>query len=369
MLIRGNAAVGPRTGLAVVVVPFGDDCFERSQQERCDFGRYAPRPRRSGTVPILGPCESASASQHLHPGAPSSLTRDEEPLLSHVAQEMVDMLVAENLQTREGVKDALGMELHPSLFPTLMQHLQAIVRHFFEDEKPKPQAPYTHFVEQTLAMLRLFLDRVTEPLDERTKFELTSLLIDFARYTNKLAAMSESQHAAGNIKYWMAQMCEIAARRECSISRPNVSMLLLEYLLSWAADVPLVSRIGSRRFLRSLMPALADVLHDFGRAGSQPCRPRPPCSVPSEHVAASRRSQDHASTRPLPRTRTGQRHHLPTQLQPLSHLLLRHHRLGRGGRGECPFHSRNSVAHLRRSPCRIRRVRTRRERHGMRRTM
>lgn len=154
-------------------------------------------------------------------------------------QEMVDMLVADDLQTREGVKDALGIELDASLVPVLLKHLRTIVDHFFVDDVPRPQPPYTHFLEQTLYMLRLFLDRMTGPLDTATKNELTVLLLDFARYTNKLGSMPESQQSAVKIKYWMAQMCELGSRREC-FPHADAPIRLLDYQLGWAAEVHLV---------------------------------------------------------------------------------------------------------------------------------
>ncbi|OAV97573.1 hypothetical protein PTTG_26002 [Puccinia triticina 1-1 BBBD Race 1] len=81
-------------------------------------------------------------------------------------QEMVDLLVADDLRMREGVKDALGTELHTALFPILLKHLKSIVAHFFEHKRAKPQSPFSHFIEQAISMLRLFFERIVEPLAE-----------------------------------------------------------------------------------------------------------------------------------------------------------------------------------------------------------
>ncbi|PLW05507.1 hypothetical protein PCASD_23830, partial [Puccinia coronata f. sp. avenae] len=169
-------------------------------------------------------------------------------------QEMVDLLVADDLRMREGVKDALGTELHTSLFPILLKHLRSIVAHFFENERAKPQSPFSHFIEQAISMLRLFFERIVEPLSEQTSERVSALLIDFVRYTNRLGSLgSDYQPIATRIKYKMAQLCELIVNhkdRPPLINNPAVKNQMIDYFLAWATNVNMVSCISAEEASR-----------------------------------------------------------------------------------------------------------------------
>jgi hypothetical protein len=128
---------------------------------------------------------------------------------------MVDLLVADDLRMREGVKDALGTELHTSLFPILLKNLQSIVAHFFENERATPQSPFSHFIKQAISMLRLFFERIGEPLSEQTSERVSALLIDFV-------------------------LCELIVNhkdRPPLINNPAVKNQMIDYFLAWATNV------------------------------------------------------------------------------------------------------------------------------------
>ncbi|PLW39261.1 hypothetical protein PCASD_05356 [Puccinia coronata f. sp. avenae] len=143
-------------------------------------------------------------------------------------QEMVDLLVADDLRMREGVKDALGTELHTSLFPILLKHLQSIVAHFFENERATPQSPFSHFIKQAISMLRLFFERIGEPLSEQTSESVSALLIDFV-------------------------LCELIVNhkdRPPLINNPAVKNQMIDYFLAWATNVNMVSCISAEEASR-----------------------------------------------------------------------------------------------------------------------
>ncbi|KAA1136272.1 Ras GTPase activating protein ira2 [Puccinia graminis f. sp. tritici] len=169
-------------------------------------------------------------------------------------QEMVDLLVADDLRMREGVKDALGTELNTALFPILLKHLKSIVAHFFENDRVKPQSPFSHFIEQAISMLRLFFERISEPLSELTSERVCSLLIDFTRYTNRLGNLgSEFQAIATRIKYKMAQLCELIVAHKDRIpliTNPVVKNQMIDYFLAWATNVNMVSCISAEEASR-----------------------------------------------------------------------------------------------------------------------
>lgn len=169
-------------------------------------------------------------------------------------QEMVDLLVADDLRMREGVKDALGMELNTALFPILLKHLRSIVAHFFDNDRPKPQSPFTHFIEQAISMLRLFFERITEPLGDQASDRVCGLLIDFARYTNRLGTMGpDSQSISTRIKYKMAQLCELIVNHKdkvALVNNPIFKNQMIDYLLAWATSINLVSCISAEEASR-----------------------------------------------------------------------------------------------------------------------
>jgi len=169
-------------------------------------------------------------------------------------QEMVDLLVADDLRMREGVKDALGTELNTALFPILLKHLRSIVAHFFENDRAKPQSPFSHFIEQAISMLRLFFERFTEPFSEQTSERVCGLLIDFTRYTNRLGNMGSDYYAiATRIKYKMAQLCELIVNhkdRVDLVNNPIIKNQMIDYFLSWAASVNMVSCISAEEASR-----------------------------------------------------------------------------------------------------------------------
>ncbi|OAV98832.1 hypothetical protein PTTG_10958 [Puccinia triticina 1-1 BBBD Race 1] len=171
-------------------------------------------------------------------------------------QEMVDLLVADDLRMREGVKDALGTELHTALFPILLKHLKSIVAHFFEHERAKPQSPFSHFIEQAISMLRLFFERIVEPLAEPVAERVAALLIDFTRYTNRLGCLgSDFGPIATRIKYKMAQLAEVIVACNKERAAPLVTSTVLknqmiDYFLAWATSVNMVSCISAEEASR-----------------------------------------------------------------------------------------------------------------------
>ncbi|CAH7670866.1 hypothetical protein BY996DRAFT_4641287 [Phakopsora pachyrhizi] len=182
------------------------------------------------------------------------VTPDRAKNMDRYIQEMVDLLVADDLKMREGVKDALGMELNSSLFPILLKHLKSIVAHFFENDQPKPQSPFTHFIEQTISMLRLFFERLNDPLGDQAPERVGELLIDFARYTNRLGHTgSENLNISTRIKYKLAQLCEIIInlRDKVGLSTNIIfKNCMIDYFLAWSASVNMVSCVSTEEASR-----------------------------------------------------------------------------------------------------------------------
>ncbi|PLW35381.1 hypothetical protein PCASD_15514 [Puccinia coronata f. sp. avenae] len=135
---------------------------------------------------------------------------------------MVDLLVAHDLPMREGVKDALEMELNMMLFPILLKPVRSIVAHFLENERAKPQTDW-------------------EPLNVQTSERVSALLIDFVRYVNRLGFLGSDYHTiATRIKHKMAQLCALIVHhkdRPPLINNPPVKNQMIDYFLAWATNV------------------------------------------------------------------------------------------------------------------------------------
>jgi hypothetical protein len=149
-------------------------------------------------------------------------------------QEMVDLLVADDARMREAVKDALGSDLSPSLFPILFKHLKSIVVHFFDDI-PGAKEPYTHFIDQAVAMLRLIFDRVSEPFSSDASATVEDLLLDFSKYIHRLGTSA----SALRTKTRMCQLCEALLTKQNTVQSghdPVFRNALLEHLENWASE-------------------------------------------------------------------------------------------------------------------------------------
>eukprot|EP00047_Mylnosiga_fluctuans_P015123 m.43539 g.43539 ORF g.43539 m.43539 type:complete len:2596 (+) comp5784_c0_seq3:20-7807(+) len=88
----------------------------------------------------------------------SSCSRNIEAFLTR----MIDFLVIETeehaVQLRETVKEALGQELSPSLYPTLLEQLQLHAIRFLKGPSPAPASRANLFVDQAIKVLRMILD-------------------------------------------------------------------------------------------------------------------------------------------------------------------------------------------------------------------
>ncbi|WAR61885.1 hypothetical protein PtB15_12B577 [Puccinia triticina] len=214
--------------------------------------RLPPRPLASQTPPA--PLDHFIPPDLLHDRFYALPDRARN--VDRYIQEMVDLLVADDLRMREGVKDALGTELHTALFPILLKHLKSIVAHFFEHERAKPQSPFSHFIEQAISMLRLFFERIVEPLAEPVAERVAALLIDFTRYTNRLGCLgSDFGPIATRIKYKMAQLAEVIVACNKERAAPLVTSTVLknqmiDYFLAWATSVNMVLCISAEEASR-----------------------------------------------------------------------------------------------------------------------
>jgi neurofibromin 1 len=116
-----------------------------------------------------------------------SLTDEGRRMVDRFMAEMTDLLVSDHVFMREGVKDALGNDLAPSLYATLFRHLTSMTgRLFSNDDVVLAGLTNTLFVEQVALVLKLILDRLVDPNDSLLTIEFGTFVDQFTLYADAI---------------------------------------------------------------------------------------------------------------------------------------------------------------------------------------
>lgn len=165
-----------------------------------------------------------------------------EPLLmvDRFINDMSDMLVSENVYIREGVKDTLGNDLSPALYVILFRHLESYMSKCFDSNGGAIRSPQNKlFVEQSVLVLRLILDRLVNPGDCLLSIDFSTLINQFADYLNKLP----NTYVTLRVKIKMCLLIEaVMQKKEHIVIRDEMRLRnkLLEISVEWTSDFALV---------------------------------------------------------------------------------------------------------------------------------
>ncbi|SNX82669.1 related to Neurofibromin [Melanopsichium pennsylvanicum] len=194
-----------------------------------------------------GACFSASATitAEIEPSIAEVLPQFSDPneqpseLIERFVQEMVDLLVSDSLWIREKAKETLGVDLGPRLIGILFRQIHAVLSDFFDKETgyPKTSDMYTVFVEQSIGVATMVLNRLDElkASPSTSKVDIGSLMVLFVEYTNSLGRDEQ----ALRIKTAMCQMCEALMRKKaafCFSNELRVRNRLFQALTTWTSD-------------------------------------------------------------------------------------------------------------------------------------
>jgi hypothetical protein len=163
--------------------------------------------------------------------------------------QMVDMLVADHVQVRDAVRDQLGSDLSPVLFPRLFRQIQNILANFIQDgAAPTTQDVFTNFVDQAVSVLCLVLDRLHGPLPaaaaDGPEFDLEGLVTSCFRYAHALGTAP----LAVRIRTRICQLCEILLTRSDATGFGQGVLFrnrLLDFLVNWSSTSKPVCRLPS----------------------------------------------------------------------------------------------------------------------------
>ncbi|KAG0019213.1 Ras GTPase activating protein ira2 [Podila clonocystis] len=155
--------------------------------------------------------------------------------------DMVQLLVNEQVFVRDVVKQTLGSELSPSLYPVLFKQLIYVVSRFFD---PQGEAmcsdQYTMFIDQAISVLKLVLDRMVSPSDSIFSVDFGALVLYFARYLHRLGHSLNGLR----VKIKMCQLCEtLMLKKEYISLRQEIRLRnkMVEVMIEWTSDFSLPS--------------------------------------------------------------------------------------------------------------------------------
>ncbi|CAM4729486.1 unnamed protein product [Leuciscus chuanchicus] len=137
-------------------------------------------------------------------------------------------------QIRTNIKDLVGLELNPALYPMLFNKLKNSISRFFDAQGPVPiNETNTQFVEQTIAIMKNLLDNHTEGSSEHLgQASIETMMLNLVRYVRILGNMV---HAI-QIKTKLCQLVEIMMERRDDLSfcqEMKFRNKMVEYLTDW----------------------------------------------------------------------------------------------------------------------------------------
>ncbi|KAL0094889.1 hypothetical protein F4703DRAFT_1902562 [Phycomyces blakesleeanus] len=190
----------------------------------------------SGTSSTKG---SISYSDSGHTSQRFSAATESSSMVDQYLLDMVELLISDNVLVREWVREILGNDLSPTLYPTMFRHLENTLQTCFgADNDPICEPQYTLFVEQAISVLKLVLNRLEENVNNMFTVDFSNLIHQYAQYLNKLGCTEMST----KIKIKMCQLCEVLMERKDRITLRQEFKLrnkLLEIIVEWTSDFAL----------------------------------------------------------------------------------------------------------------------------------
>lgn len=151
-------------------------------------------------------------------------------------RECVDFLVSNSIYVRESIKDALGNELPLSLCRVLVVQMTKLLSHSTGPTGVATSEAFTTFVDQVIAVIRLWVDRVNPGENASgVQVDLGELLYLIAQYTHRLGREDASQR----IKIKFCQLFESVLGKPEFVVLGNSTKLrnaVLEWMCEWSIE-------------------------------------------------------------------------------------------------------------------------------------
>ncbi|XP_076842770.1 neurofibromin isoform X2 [Brachyhypopomus gauderio] len=183
--------------------------------------------------PPMGPLSERKSSMV----SMGSCEGNAETPLSRFLDRLLSLMVCSHekgLHIRNNVKDLVGLELSPALYPMLFTKLKNSISRFFDAQGPVPiNETNTQFVEQTIAIMKNLLDNHTEGSSEHLgQASIETMMLNLVRYVRILGNMV---HAI-QIKTKLCQLVEVMMERRDDLSfcqEMKFRNKMVEYLTDW----------------------------------------------------------------------------------------------------------------------------------------
>ncbi|XP_056592096.1 neurofibromin isoform X2 [Triplophysa dalaica] len=167
----------------------------------------------------------------------SSCEGNPETPLSRFLDRLLSLMVCSHEkghQIRTNVKDLVGLELSPALYPMLFNKLKNSISRFFDAQGPVPiNETNTQFVVHTIAIMKNLLDNHTEGSSEHLgQASIETMMLNLVRYVRILGNMV---HAI-QIKTKLCQLVEVMMKRRDDLSfcqEMKFRNKMVEYLTDW----------------------------------------------------------------------------------------------------------------------------------------
>ncbi|CAK9779949.1 putative ras GTPase activator [Cutaneotrichosporon oleaginosum] len=150
-------------------------------------------------------------------------------------RECVDFLVSNSIYVRESIKDALGNELPLSLCRVLVVQMTKLLSHSTGPTGVATSEAFTTFVDQVVAVIRLWVERVSPGENSGVQVDLGELLYLIAQYTHRLGREDASQR----IKIKFCQLFEAVLGKPEFVVLGNATKLrnaVLEWMCEWSIE-------------------------------------------------------------------------------------------------------------------------------------
>ncbi|KAF6735969.1 Neurofibromin [Oryzias melastigma] len=192
-----------------------------------------PLNERKPSMISVAPCDMSGGA-----ASSCSLSASSETPVSRFLDRLLALLVCGHdrvgLHVRTNVKDLLGLELSPALYPMLFNKLKNSIGKFFDTQGPVPINDInTQFVEQTIAIMKNLLDSHTEGSSEHLgQASIETMMLNLVRYVRILGNVV---HAI-QIKTKLCQLVEVMMERRDDLSfcqEMKFRNKMVEYLTDW----------------------------------------------------------------------------------------------------------------------------------------
>ncbi|XP_029025964.1 neurofibromin isoform X3 [Betta splendens] len=190
---------------------------------------------RKPSMISMGPCEVPNP---VASATACSYSASSESPVSRFLDRLLALLVCGHdrvgLHVRTNVKDLLGLELSPALYPMLFNKLRNSIGKFFDTQGPVPiNDTNTQFVEQTIAIMKNLLDNHTEGSSEHLgQASIETMMLNLVRYVRILGNVV---HAI-QVKTKLCQLVEVMMERRDDLSfcqEMKFRNKMVEYLTDW----------------------------------------------------------------------------------------------------------------------------------------